>query len=135
MVFSVAGLVVPTTMDPRATTNHHRSIIGDADIEHSLSSSPGLCRKAHSLNRTSSRYRLAALDSPGGPEGSREDQRTDLARVLEQVQRRFRRRRAGEARESHIRKVPAKARATVALDESNSSGSGHDYFQFMAKCM
>jgi hypothetical protein len=41
VAFSAAGLVVPTTMDPRATTNRHRSTIGDADIEHSLSSSPG----------------------------------------------------------------------------------------------
>jgi hypothetical protein len=40
VAFSVAGLVVRTTIDP-ATTNHHRSTIGDADIEHSLSSSPG----------------------------------------------------------------------------------------------
>jgi hypothetical protein len=32
VAFSVAGLVVPTTMDPRAT-NHHRSTIGDGDID------------------------------------------------------------------------------------------------------
>jgi hypothetical protein len=37
-------------MDPRATTNHHRSTIGDADIEHRLSSSPGGRNKSSEQN-------------------------------------------------------------------------------------
>jgi hypothetical protein len=33
VAFSVGGLADPITIDPRAITNHHRFITGDADID------------------------------------------------------------------------------------------------------
>jgi hypothetical protein len=51
---------------------------------------------------------------------------------LEQVQQDFAGAEPAKPEKATSEKSPAKARATVALDESDSSGSGHDYFQFMA---
>jgi hypothetical protein len=69
VAFSGAGLVVLITMDPRATTNLHRSTIGRADIENEPLFVTGAVSQSTSYDRLPGGTRILPLDPffIGGP--------------------------------------------------------------------